>query len=57
MSQKSEDFLSSHVQMADFLGGVTELIAPDNLKSAVTKADRYDPIHASRQQDSNLWLR
>ena len=26
-----------------FLGGVPKLVVPDNLKSAVLKADRYDP--------------
>ena len=42
-SQKSEDFLNSHVRMFEFFGGVSEMIAPDNLKSAVTKAHKYDP--------------
>ena len=44
LSQKSEDFLSSHVRMLDFFGGSTQTISPDNLKSAVTKAHRYDPV-------------
>lgn len=44
MSQKSEDFLSSHVRMMEFFGGSSQTIAPDNLKSAVTKAHRYDPV-------------
>jgi transposase len=44
MSQKSEDFLSSHVRMFEFFGGVSQTVAPDNLKSAVTKAHRYDPV-------------
>ena len=43
LSQKSRDFLSSHVRMFDFFGGVSEVISPDNLKSAVIKAHRYDP--------------
>jgi transposase len=44
LSQSSEDFLTSHVKMLNFFGGVAEAITPDNLKSAVTKAHRYDPI-------------
>ena len=43
-SQKSEDFLSSHVRMLEFLGGSAQTVSPDNLKSAVTKAHRYDPV-------------
>lgn len=44
MSQKSQDFLSSHVRMLEFFGGSAQVISPDNLKSAVTKAHRYDPV-------------
>ncbi len=44
LSQKSEDFLSSHVRMFDYFGGVSQVLSPDNLKSAVTKAHRYDPV-------------
>lgn len=44
MSQKSEDFLRSHVRMFEFFGGVPEVVSPDNLKSAVTKAHKYDPV-------------
>jgi transposase len=29
--------------MLNFFGGVPELLVPDNLKAAVTKADRYSP--------------
>lgn len=42
-SQKSQDFLSSHVRMFEYFGGTTGIIAPDNLKSGVTKTHRYDP--------------
>jgi transposase len=44
ISQKSEDFLSSHVRMLNFFGGSAQTVSPDNLKSAVTKAHRYDPV-------------
>ena len=49
-SQKLESFLESHVNAFEFFEGVTGIIVPDNLKSAVTKAHRYDPqINASYQ--------
>lgn len=44
MTQKSEDFLRSHVRMFEYFGGVPQVASPDNLKSAVTKAHRYDPV-------------
>ena len=43
MTQSSADFLESHVNMFEFFGGTTQVLSPDNLKSAVTKAHRYDP--------------
>jgi transposase len=30
--------------MFKFIGGVTRYIVPDNCKTAVTKADKYDPL-------------
>ena len=42
-TQNSEDFLSSHRHMFEFFEGVPQILTPDNLKSAVTKAHRYDP--------------
>ncbi len=44
MTQSSQDFLQSHVNMFEYFGGVTLLLSPDNLKSAVTKPHRYDPV-------------
>lgn len=43
LSQKSEDFLSSHVRMFEFFDGCSQVVSPDNLRSAVSKAHRYDP--------------
>lgn len=43
MTQSSSDFLQSHVNMFEFFGGTAQVLSPDNLKSAVTKAHRYDP--------------
>lgn len=42
-SQKKRDFIEAHADMFEYFGGVTELLVPDNLKSAVIKADNYDP--------------
>jgi len=42
-SQKIADWIGSHVRTFKFMGGVPELVVPDNLKSGVTKACRYEP--------------
>ena len=42
-SQKQADWIDAHVKTFAFLGGVPELVIPDNLKSAVIKTHRYDP--------------
>lgn len=42
-NQGLENWVMSHARCFDFLGGVPELLIPDNLKSGTTKACRYDP--------------
>lgn len=42
-SQGLADWLGSHVRCLEFLGGVPELLVPDNLKSAVKCPSRYEP--------------
>ena len=42
-TQGSVDFIGSQVRAFQFFGGVPEMLVPDNLRSAVTKACRYDP--------------
>ncbi len=42
-SQKLPDWIGSHVRAFSFLGGVPELVIPDNLKSGVTRPCLYDP--------------
>ena len=44
MSQKKEDFVESVENALLFFGGAPQAIVPDNLKSAVTKSHRYEPI-------------
>jgi transposase len=41
--QKLPNWIGSHVRAFQFFGGVPVLLIPDNLKSAVTKANRYEP--------------
>ena len=42
-TQSLEDWLECNTQMLEYFGAVPNLIVPDNLKSAITKACRYDP--------------
>ena len=41
-SQKQEHFLSAVANSLEYFGGVPAAIVPDNLKSAVTKASKYE---------------
>ena len=50
-SQSLPDWLHSHVRAFEFFGGTPALVVPDNLKSGVSKACRYDPdLNPSYQQ-------
>ena len=42
-SQTLPDFIASHVRAFNYFGGVTELLVPDNLRSAVSRPCRYEP--------------
>lgn len=42
-TQQLPDWIGSHRRMLEFFGGVPKLIVPDNLKSAISKACRYEP--------------
>jgi transposase len=42
-SQSLPDWIGSHVRTFAALGGVPEVVVPDNLKAAVTQAHRYEP--------------
>jgi transposase len=43
LTQQLHDFVGSHVRAFEFFGGVVRLVVPDNLKSGVTKACRFEP--------------
>jgi transposase len=42
-TQSLPDWIGSHVRTFAALGGVPEIVVPDNLKAAVTRAHRYEP--------------
>ena len=42
-SQALESFLQAHVSALHFFGGVPRIFVPDNLRAAVSTADRYEP--------------
>ncbi len=42
-SQRLSDWIQANVHTLNFIGGVPSRMVPDNLKSGITKAHRYDP--------------
>ena len=42
-TQRSTDWIASHVRLVEFLGGVPHALVPDQLKSGVVVASRYEP--------------
>ncbi|TLS95216.1 transposase [Aliarcobacter cibarius] len=42
-TQSKKDFINVHVDMFKYFGGVPNILVPDNLKSAVSKACNFDP--------------
>ncbi|MDN0075849.1 IS21 family transposase, partial [Crenobacter sp. SG2303] len=50
-TQQLEDWIGSHVRAFDYLGGVTALVVPDNLKSGVRHPSRYEPDLNPTYQD------
>ena len=50
-SQRIDQWIGAHVATFEFLGGCPEIIVPDNLRSGVTKAHRYEPdVNATYQE-------
>ncbi|MFT4584797.1 MAG: hypothetical protein ACI8XZ_004562 [Gammaproteobacteria bacterium] len=50
-TQSLPDWIGSHTRAFTFLGGVPNIVVPDNLKSGVTRAHRYDPDLNPTYQD------
>lgn len=42
-TQQLPDWIGSHVRAFEFIGGTSEVVVPDNLRSGVSKAHRYEP--------------
>lgn len=42
-TQKSRDFIASNIRVLEYIGGVPGALVPDQLKSAVAQACRYEP--------------
>ena len=50
-SQQLPDWLASHVRAFEYFGGCSAIVVPDNLRSGVSRACRYDPdLNPSYQQ-------
>ena len=43
LSQGLADWIGAHMRAFEFMGGVPEIVVPDNLKSGVTRPCRYEP--------------
>ena len=50
-TQSLPDWIASHIRMLEHLGCVPEILTPDNLKSAIKKACRYEPEENSTYAD------
>ena len=42
-SQELENWIGSHIRTFEFLGGVPKLVIPDNTRTGVSRACRYEP--------------
>ena len=50
-TQGLPDWIGSHQRCFRYLGGVPEIVVPDNLRAGVTKAHRYEPDANPTYQD------
>lgn len=50
-TQQLSDWLGAHVRALRYIGGVPTAIVPDNLRSAVTRSSRYEPVLNPSYQD------
>jgi hypothetical protein len=54
-SQTVKDLIAGLEDAWEFFGGVTARVVLDNLKAAVTKADRYDPVFSRTFAEYAQW--
>jgi transposase len=50
-TQQLPDWIGSHIRAFEFMGSVPALLVPDNLKSAIKKACRFEPEATSTYAD------
>jgi len=50
-TQTLPDWIASHIRMLEYLACVPEILTPDNLKSAIKEACRYEPEANSTYED------
>ncbi len=50
-TQQLEDWIGAHERAFHFFGGTPEIVVPDNLKTGVVKAHRYEPDLNATYQD------
>ena len=50
-SAQLESFINATIRALEFFGGVPELLVPDNVKTAVTKASRHEPTLSLTYED------
>jgi transposase len=50
-TQSLPDWIASHIRMFEYLESVPEILTPDNLKSAIKNACRYEPEATSTYED------
>ncbi len=43
LDEKLDKWILAHIHAFEYMGGVPRVVVPDNLKSAVTKPNHYDP--------------
>jgi transposase len=51
LTQTVADWLGAHVRAFEYIGGVTQAVVPDNLRSGVSRACRYEPDLNPSYQD------
>lgn len=44
LDEKQASWISAHANMYKYFGGVSKMLVPDNLRTGVTKSDRYEPV-------------
>jgi transposase len=54
-NEKKENWIDAHVKTFNRLGGLPEIVVPDNCKTAITKSNYYDPVLNKTYYDLSLY--